>query len=91
MRFLWPVLLVAPALAQQPVMLQWTPSTTAGTTVTVYRAPTCAGPFIIVGNNIPAPGPFSTVIPNTPGTSVAFQVTAVLAGVESAASTIVRQ
>lgn len=79
-RWLILALLVSPAVAQQAVTLQWTASTTAGTTVSAYRATSCSGTFVKVGVNLPAGGPWNTVIPSTPGTTVAFQVTAVLPG-----------
>lgn len=78
--------LASPVFAQQGVQLSWVASSTPGTTVSAYRALTCAGPFLKVGVNIPAAGPFNTIIPSTPGTIVAFQITAVVSNMESAPS-----
>ena len=77
-------LLSLPAMAQQQVQLQWTPNATPQSVVRVYRATTCAGPFVVVANNIPQSGPWNTVIPSTPGSTTAFQVTSVLGAQESA-------
>lgn len=88
----WPILvaLLTPFLAaQQGVQLAWQPSPTPNTTVSVYRAATCSGPFLKVGVNVPAGGPFTTVVPATPGSSTAWQVTAVLGNQESAPSNCV--
>lgn len=71
------LLLVPCGLAQTPVQLTWTASTTPNTVVRVYRGNACTGPWIVVAQNVPAAGPWSTVIPSAPGTSVSFQITAV--------------
>src|ERR1700679_4341720 len=70
------------AVAQQAVQLSWT-GVASGTTVRVYRAPTCGESFLLIAQNIPAAGPYNGIIPSAPGTSVAFQVTAVLNNLES--------
>jgi hypothetical protein len=78
-------LLSLPAIAQQPVQLQWT-GVTAPSVVRVYRGSSCGGSFLVVAQNVPAAGPWNGIIPSAPGTSVAFQVTAVLNNLESAPS-----
>lgn len=80
------VLLASPLAAQQQVQLQWTPSTTPNTVVRVYRAATCSGPFVVVGQGVAAAGPFNSVVPSTPGSSTAWQITAVLGPKESSPS-----
>ena len=74
-----------PAVAQQPVQLQWS-GVSSPSTVRIYRGAVCGGPFVVVAQNQPAAGPWNGIIPSTPGSSVAFQVTAVLNNLESAAS-----
>ena len=74
------VLLASPSVAQQAVQLSWTASTTPNTTARVYRAATCAGPWVLVGQGVAAAGPFNSIVPSAPGSSTAWQVTAFIPG-----------
>jgi hypothetical protein len=81
------LLLLSPvALAQMGVQLAWTPSTAPGTTVNIYRASSsCSNPFIKVASGVSAAGPWSQS-PLPPGGTFAYQITAVLNGIESTPS-----
>jgi hypothetical protein len=77
------------ALAQSSVSLSWTPSVTPNTTVNVYRASSsCSNSFIRLASDVPAAGPYIAQNLLVGGT-YAFQVTAVLNGVESPPSNCV--
>jgi hypothetical protein len=90
------VLVLAIALApssvraqQFVVKLKWTASSSAinnpSLTYNVYRAPTCAGPFVRV-NSAPVAGTTYADAGVAGGAAYCYQVTAVLAGMESSAS-----
>jgi hypothetical protein len=80
----------SPACAQQFVVkLKWTASSSAisnpSLTYNVYRAPTCAGPFVLI-NSAPVVGTAYVDTSVAGGAAYCYQVTAVLAGMESSAS-----
>lgn len=90
MKRLLPLLLCcSPLLAQSKVSLSWQPSTTAGTTVTVYRSGGgCSGRFVPVASGVAAAGPYVDG-PFPANQIIAYQVTASLAGLESPPSNCV--
>jgi hypothetical protein len=82
-------LFAVPARAQYAVKLSWTASSTAAAnpslTYNVYRASTCAAPFSRINS---APVIATVYVDSSAGSGAAYcyQVTAVLAGVESSPS-----
>ena len=87
--FLFIAMLAFPAHAQYTVKLSWTASSSAAAnpslTYNVYRASSCAARFSKI-NSVPVTGTMFVDSGAGSGAAYCYQVTAVLAGVESAPS-----
>jgi hypothetical protein len=78
-------LFATPALAQHTVALSWTASSTSGVTYNVYRQQACSGNVAQI-NSIAVTATVYTDSAVAPGETYCYQVTALLSGVESTAS-----